>query len=362
MKRKMLKSALKLAPFALVPALVAIKNLSDKLAVVEVPDCLIDLHLHLDGSLSVESVKQLAAMQNIEIPASDAEIKEKISLTGNCKDLNEYLDKFGFALSLLQTKEAVSQAVYNLKEELKQQGLIYAEIRFAPQRHCDKGLTQEEVVLAAIEGMNRSDLKTGLILCCMRGDDNKAENLETLRLAEKYREAGVCAADLAGAEALYPMDSFRYIFDECRRLGVRYTVHAGEAAGPENVHRALLFEAERIGHGIRSYEDLCVLKEVVAYHIPLEFCPTSNLNTSIFERIEDYPFVRYLDAGACITVNTDNMSVSDTTLKKEWRLLIDTFGLKKDDVKKLLLNSAKAAFTDEKTRAELIEKIEKEFE
>lgn len=362
MKKNALNNMAKFSPLAFGAAIAAYAIRSRKNKPFEIPDCLIDLHLHLDGSLSVKSVKQLAAMQGIEIPASDEEIKNRLSLSGNCRDLNEYLDKFYFALSLLQAKEAISQAVYNLKEELKEQGLIYAEIRFAPQRHCDKGLTQEEVVEAAIEGMKRSELKSGLILCCMRGDDNREENLETLRLADKFRNDGVCAVDLAGAEAVYPMESFRYIFDQIKFLGLRCTCHAGEAVGPENVHRAILFDAERIGHGVRSYEDLTVLHEVCSVQMPLEFCPTSNLNTSIFGSIEEYPLPRYLSAGAYVTINTDNMSVSDTTLKKEFRLLIDTFGLKKADVKKLLLNSANAAFADEKTKAELIENIEKAFE
>lgn len=363
MKNKLLKALALLSPAVLSAGAAAAFRLREKKALnFTIPDCLIDLHLHLDGSLSVESVKQLAAMQNIEIPRSDEEIKKLISLSGNCRDLNEYLEKFTFALSLLQTKEAISQAVYNLEEELKQQGLIYAEIRFAPQRHCDKGLTQEDAVLAAIEGMNRSDFRSNLILCCMREDGNREANLETLRLADKYRDMGVCAADIAGDEGSYPMESFRYYFDECKRLGLRNTTHAVEAAGPENVHKAILFETERIGHGIRSYEDLRVLKEVVARQVPLEFCPTSNLNTSIFESIEKYPLKQFLYANACVTVNTDNMSVSDTSLRRELQLLVDTFGLKKADVKKLLLNSAKASFARETVKAELIEEIEKAFE
>ncbi len=329
---------------------------------IEELSCLIDLHLHLDGSISVASAKQLAAMQSIEIPESDEDVKKLLSLSDNCRDLNEYLEKFSFPLSLLQTKEAVSQAVCNLKEELKQQGLMYAEIRFAPQRHCEKGLSQEDAVLAAIEGMERSDLKSNLIICCMREKDNREANLETLAIADKYRGKGVCAVDIAGDEASYPAEYFRYFFDECKRLGLRNTTHAGEAAGPENVHKTILFETERIGHGIRSYEDLKVLKEVVARQVPLEFCPTSNLNTSIFDSIEKYPLRQYLYAGANVTVNTDNMSVSDTTLKKELQLLVDTFELKKEEVKKLLLNSANAAFADEKTKAELVGRIEKEFE
>lgn len=362
MKNKALKIAAVIGSAAAASVSLAAEKMKKNNKVdVEKLDCLIDLHLHLDGSISVASARQLAAMQNIEIPESDEDVKALLSLSGNCRDLNEYLEKFSFPLSLLQTKEAISQAVYNLKEELKAQGLMYAEIRFAPQRHCEKGLSQEAAVLAAIEGSERSDLKSNLIICCMREKGGREANLETLAIADKLRGKGVCAVDIAGDEASYPMDEYRYFFDECKRLGLRNTAHAGEAAGPENVHKAILFETERIGHGVRSCEDLKVLKEVVARQMPLEFCPTSNLNTSIFESIELYPLRQFLYANAYVTINTDNMSVSDTTLKKEFRLLIDTFELKKDEVKKLLLNSANAAFADEKTKAWLVEKIENSF-
>ena len=133
---------------------------------------LIDLHLHLDGSLSLESVKELANLQNIAIPSDDTELTRRLQVSDDCRDLNEYLEKFSFPLTLLQTKEGIETAVYNLEQELKNQGLLYAEIRFAPQLHMQKGLTQTEVVEAAIKGLHRSDFHANLILCCMRGDQN----------------------------------------------------------------------------------------------------------------------------------------------------------------------------------------------
>ena len=147
---------------------------------------LIDLHLHLDGSLSLESVKALAKMQNIAIPESDDEILRTLRVSEDCHDLNEYLEKFAFPGMLLQTKEGISESVYRLCEELKEQGLIYAEIRFAPQLHLAKGLTQDEVVEAAIAGANRSTFKCGLILCCMRMADNQIANMQTVEAAKRY--------------------------------------------------------------------------------------------------------------------------------------------------------------------------------
>ena len=172
---------------------------------------LVELHLHLDGALSIDNCKRIAKIQNIDIP-DDNEILKMMTVLEGCKDLNEFLTKFEFPLSLLQTFEGIKNAVKNLKDELINQGLIYAEIRFAPQLHTSECLTQDEAVRAAIEGLNSSKLRSNLILCCMRGNNNHDENMETVRIAKKYLGKGVCAIDLAGAEALYSTARFEDIF------------------------------------------------------------------------------------------------------------------------------------------------------
>ena len=323
-------------------------------------NCLIDLHLHLDGSVSEKSAKKLAEMQNIVIPEGD-ELKSLLSVNEACKDLNEYMEKFAFPCSLLQTKEAVSEAVFNLMEELKEEGLIYAEIRFAPQKHREQGLTQEEVIRAAIEGLNRSDLAGGLILCCMREEGNLEENLETVTLASRYLGKGVVAVDLAGAEALYPTENFEKEFALAKELGVPYTIHAGEADGPESVKKALEFGAKRIGHGVRSVEESALLEKLAAEGVILECCPTSNIQTCIFDSIKDFPVREFLDAGVKFTINTDNISVSATSLQKEWEMVIETFDLTEDDVKGILLNSVDAAYADEEVKTELRRQIEERY-
>ena len=211
---------------------------------------LVELHLHLDGALSINNCRKLAKIQNINIPDEDA-ISHMMISSSRCCDLNEFLTKFEFPLSLLQTREGIKEAVKNLQEELIEQGIIYAEIRFAPQLHLKKGLNQEEVVIAAIEGLNSSTLKSNLILCCMRGNNNHEANMETINLANKYLGKGVCAIDLAGAEGLYPTIDFKDIFDYAKELGVPFIIHAGEAAGPKSVYDAICFGAQRIGHGVR---------------------------------------------------------------------------------------------------------------
>ena len=323
--------------------------------------CYIDLHLHLDGSLSLASVRRLAEMQGIEIPESDGEVRKLLSVSADCRDLNEYLEKFSFPGTLLQTREGLREAVRALAEELKTEGHIYAEIRFAPQKHCERGLTQEDAVAAALAGLALTDFSAQLILCCMRGDDNHAENLETVEVAAKYLGKGVCAVDLAGAEALFPTKDFEDVFALAQRLGVPAAIHAGEADGPESVRAALRFGAKRIGHGVRSAADPELMKLLAEQGVPLEVCPTSNLNTVVVSDIRDYPFRKLLDAGVRLTVNTDNRSVSATDIRREFTLLAEAFRLTRDEVKSLLLNAAEASFAPAEQRDELKRKIEASF-
>ena len=319
---------------------------------------LIDLHIHLDGSLSLASARALADMQGIALPEDDETLLRMLRVSDNCQSLNEYLEKFALPLTLLQTSEAIGEATFRLCRELAEQGLAYAEIRFAPQLHCERGLTQDAVVEAAIRGMKKSGFYASLILCCMRGGDNLQKNLLTVEVASRFLGKGVCAIDLAGAEALYSTDSFAEVFEYARSLSIPFTVHAGEADGPESVYAALSFGARRIGHGVRSVEDGALLKRLAESGVVLELCPTSNLNTRVFERIEDYPLRKLLDAGVRVTLNTDNTSVSNTTLAREYQLIADTFSLTEGEIRQLAISSLKAAFLDDAEKERLLRKLE----
>ena len=320
---------------------------------------IIDLHLHLDGSISLDSARELAQMQAISLPESDEELQLLLQVDEDCKDLNEYLEKFDLTVSLLQTKEAISTAVYNLESELEDLGLLYAEIRFAPQLHTQNGLTQAEIVEAAIDGMNRCDFRSNLILCCMRGDDNHEQNLETVYVAKEYLGKGVAAIDIAGAEALYPTENFEDLFRLAAQLEIPYTIHAGEADGPASVYNAISFGTKRIGHGVRSAEDKELIKILAEEGVALELCPTSNLNTNIFESLSDYPLVELMDAGVRVTINSDNMVVSATNVPKEFQKLIDTFDLTEEQLQTLAQNAIEASFADTETKDWLFSELEK---
>ena len=315
----------------------------------------IDLHLHLDGAITAEIAKELARLQGITLPAEDDdELCAMLSVPEDCTDLNEFLKCFALPDSLMQTEEGLREAVRLVMDDALSQGVIYAELRFAPQLHTDKGMTQEQAVLAALDGLNQSKLKGNLILCCMRGGDTDV-NFETLELAKKYltEDGGVVAIDLAGAEALFPTKDYRALFARAKEYGVPFAIHAGEADGADSIRDAIEFGACRIGHGVRCFEDDALTRLVIERGIPFEMCPTSNRQTHAVENMEDYPFMSYLEKGVKVTLNTDDPAIEGTTLADEYRYMEQTFGLTREQEKILLTNAVDAAFTSESVKAEL---------
>ena len=190
------------------------------------------LHLHLDGSLRPETVYKWLKEQGKDVTLE--QVKKELMVDKDCRDLNEYLQKFNLPLEVLQSKENIEQATYELFEDLAKQNVIYAEVRFAPSLHVGRGLSYDEIVESAIRGMERAkekyEIDGNLILCCMRGENNTISNLQTVAVAKKYLDKGVCALDLAGAEALYPTQQFIDIFKIAKQANIPFTIHAGEAA------------------------------------------------------------------------------------------------------------------------------------
>ena len=300
---------------------------------------MIDLHLHLDGSLRPLTVREL--LRNNEIT------DDKLKVSDDCRDLNEYLEKFDYPISALQREENIIRAVYELGEDLHDEGVTYAEIRFAPMFSMKEGLSMEAVVEAAIEGAVQSEtehpgLKLGIILCCMRGMP-EADNIRTVETARKYY-GKVCAIDLAGAEGLYPTEVYKDIFARASRYDIPYTIHAGEAAGPESVWKALEFGASRIGHGVRSIEDDRLVEYLAEHEVPLEVCPISNMQTKVYADKTMYPVRQLFQGGVHVTLNTDNRTVSNTCLDKERKFLMNEYDFTEKDFEIMEKYSQKAAF------------------
>ena len=323
--------------------------------------CMTDLHLHLDGAISPQSARALAQMQGIALPEDDDKLLSLLSLSGNCASLDEFLSAFTLPCSLLRTKAAIRCAMETLLRELKAQGVMYAEIRFAPQILTSDDLTQEQAVLAAIDGMRNGAIPANLILCCMRESGLSEQNWKTAELAAKYLGKGVAALDLAGSEAAFPIEGFRDIFSFACEKGIPFTIHAGEAFGAQNVWAALSLGANRIGHGVRAGEDPALLAELAERNIPLEMCPTSNLMTASVPSLAEWPLQTYLDAGITVTINTDDPAIERTDIKREFRLLADAFALSKDEIRQLLINSVRASFAGAALKQTLLQKIDDDF-
>ena len=323
----------------------------------------IDLHCHLDGSITLDIARKLAELQNIELPADDAELESKLSVPESCESLNEFLECFALPCSLMQTKEGITESVRLVQEKNKEQGVAYLELRFAPQKHCDNGLTQRDAIEAALAGLKMCDLHTNLILCLMRGNDNTKENMETVELAKEYlvKDGGVVAIDLAGAEALFHTSEFAAPFAKAKEYGIPFTIHAGEADGASSVKDALDYGAARIGHGVRTKEDSALLEYVIKNRVPLEMCPNSNRQTKSVDDMTKYPIREYLAKGVKVTINTDDPAICRTTIAKEFAYIEKKFGITATDKKTMLLNAAEAAFTDDVTKAELKAQIESAF-
>ncbi|MCA0754173.1 adenosine deaminase [Paenibacillus sp. N4] len=322
----------------------------------------IELHVHLDGSVRPQTLKELALEAGRPLTAySDAELESRMKVNDSCGSLTEYLEKFSFVLPYLQTGEALERTAYELVEQAAAGRVRYIEVRFAPQLHRVTGLTLEAVIRHVTEGLKRGEQHFGTvaraIVICLRSHPLE-QNMAVIEEAARFHGKGVVAADLAGDEASYPPGLFRGLFGEARRLGLPVTIHAGEAGGADHVRVAVMeLGASRIGHGVRIMEDASVMELVKEKQIPLEMCPVSNLQTKAVSAVADYPLRRYLENGILVTVNTDNMTVSDTTLQKEYELLLEHCGLSIGQLVQVIMNGARASFLEPDEKARLIEKV-----
>lgn len=315
---------------------------------------MIELHLHLDGSLRVETALDLAKIQNITLPTEDLkELRNLMEVPEDCPTLHECLKRFDLPIMLLQTEMAIERVSFELVEDLHKLGVTYAEIRFAPQFSTAEGLTQDQVVAAAIKGVKRGmekypAIRCGLILCCMRGADIEEKNLETVEVAKKYMDEIVCAVDLAGAESLFPTKMFEPVFAKVKEYGLPVTIHAGEAigevSGPESMRKALEYGAKRIGHGVMAIEDETLIQELIEKDITLEVCVTSNYHTKLVPSIKEHPIKQLFDTGVRVTFNSDNMTVSNTNIHKEIEILKTQLGFTDEEIRTMQKYAREAAF------------------
>lgn len=324
-----------------------------------------ELHVHLDGSLRPSTMLDLALDQRVTLPASEPRKLAEVMRAADSRDLVEYLKKFAITLSLLQTPGALERAAYELAEDSARENIRYLEVRFSPILHTERGMSLEEAVLAPLRGLVRGEaefgLRTGLILCGIRSMEPSV-SMALAELAVAFRDQGVVAFDLAGAEAGNPARAHREAFQYAANHNLAITVHAGEAAGAASIAQALHeCHARRIGHGTRLHEDPALEAFVNAHRIPLEVCLTSNLQTRASPSLSRHPLRRYFDTGLVVTLNTDNRLISGTTLTDEYWLAHRHLGFTWDELTEVALLGFQAAFLPYQAKVNLLQRTEQEL-
>lgn len=305
----------------------------------------IELHVHLDGSVRPKTVSELL---NYDIK----DVKNKMMVTSDTKDLTEYLTKFDFPIKAMQTKDNLKRIARELALDLKDDDVIYAEVRFAPILHTKEGLSLDEVVSSVLEGIKSvNEINVNLILCMMRGFSYE-DNLKTIMVTKKFLNKGVVGLDLAGDEKKYQTINYKDLFMIAKDNNIPFTIHAGEADTSKSVLDAINFGAKRIGHGIAIVNDEKILNLVKEKNVFLEVCPTSNVDTKAVLSYEKHPIKDLFLKGVKVTVNTDDRTVSNITLSKEYEKLKEYFNFSDEEFLQMNLNAISSSFMneDEKTR------------
>lgn len=311
----------------------------------------IELHCHLDGSLSQAFIEKRLGRS---VKA------EELSVADDCTSLVEYLEKFALPGECLTDEEGLEEAAYDVLQTMSQENVCYAEIRFAPLLHENGTMKCDRVIEAVLRGMERGKqafgVDYGVITCAMR-HHSEEENRRMINIARTYLGEGVCAADLAGAEASYPMSEFMKVFGEAQKLGMPFTLHAGECGSVKNIVDSVQAGAGRIGHGIAMRGVGELQKELASKKIGIELCPISNLQTKAVQSTAEYPMREFLDAGLKVTVNTDNRTVSNTSLTKELEFVQKTYGVRDEEVLLMMRNAVDTAFADDSVKETLYRKL-----
>ncbi|MWB99254.1 adenosine deaminase [Agromyces seonyuensis] len=349
----------------------------------------ISLHDHLDGGLRPQTIIELADELDLEVPSTDAELLgDWFEAQSNSGSLVDYLKTFDLTTAVMQTREGLARVAKESVLDLAADGVIYGELRWAPEQHLARGLSLDEAVEAVQDGIEDGldaadaagyDIRIGQLVTAMRHADR---GLEIAELAVRHRERGVVGFDIAGAEAGFLPSRHRTAFDYLASQFFPTTVHAGEADGLESIRSALLDgRALRLGHGVRLAEDIVVERQdednsyvslgllsqwVRDRRVALELSPSSNLQTGAIaawgDELVDHPFDLLYQLGFRVTVNTDNRLMSATSLSRELALLSDAFGYDLSDFEVFQRNAAEAAFLPIEDREELIELIEDGFD
>lgn len=328
----------------------------------------IELHRHLEGSLRLETLAAIADQYRMDLPGYGVEdIRPLVQIVpGDEPDASVYLAKFGTLRGFYKSPEIIDRVAYEAVADAAAENTVYFELRFTPPALArEKGYSLAEVtdwVIAAVERASRDFGIMVRLIASMNRHESVELGHEVVKVAAERLDRGLVAVDLAGAEREYPGDTFEKVFQEAREAGLAITIHAGEWAGPESIRLAVeKLGAQRIGHGVRVVEDSDVLQMTLERQIAFEVCPTSNVQSGVVRSYEQHPLRDMYQIGLLTTLNTDNTSVGALSLTDEYARAIRYLNFSLDDIKRLILNAAQAAFLPQGEREQLMDRLEAEF-
>jgi adenosine deaminase len=335
------------------------------------------LHDHLDGGLRPATVIDIAGQTGYDgLPTTDAdELAQWFRTASHSGSLERYLEPFSHTVAVMQTPEALHRVAFECVEDLAADAVVYAEVRFAPELHINRGLSFDAITDAVLAGFvdgEKAAAAAGhpiVVRCLVTAMRHAAVSREIAELAIRFRDKGVVGFDIAGAEAGYPPTRHLDAFEYMRNNNARFTIHAGEAFGLPSIQEAIAFcGADRLGHGVRITDDIDVAEDgevrlgllasiLRDKRIPLEMCPSSNVQTGAVASIAEHPFDLLARTRFRVTVNTDNRLMSDTTMTREMALLVDAFGYGWSDLLRFTVNAMKSAFVPFDERLAIIDEV-----
>ena len=323
-----------------------------------------ELHVHLDGSLRPATMLELAAEYGKPMPATEPDALREYMHVKDARNLVEYLERFDITLSVMQRAGALERIAYELAEDLAAENVRYAEVRYSPILNTREGLPLTEAVDAPLRGLKRAEadfgIRTGLIICGIRNMD-PATSRDLADLTVAYKDRGVVAFDLAGAEYNYPAKKHKDAFFTVINKNMAATIHAGEAYGAESIHQALHYcKAHRIGHGTRLFEDPDLMQYVKDFRVPIEICLTSNVQTRAVPSFDAHPLRLYYDQGIVLSLNTDNRLMSATTVTEEYWRAHQHLGFTWPELVEISLMGFQSAFLHYEEKEALINRVRSE--
>jgi adenosine deaminase len=312
-----------------------------------------ELHLHLDGSLRVETALDLARSRGVDAPRNAEEMRDALVAPARGASQAELLRAFDLPIALMQDAEALTRIAAELVESKAADGVRYLEIRWGPLLHVARGLSLADGIGAVCEGASEAAERTGTtvrLICTALRSHDPSDNVGLARAAARFIDRGLTGFDLAGPEAAFPDPLLhRAAFDAARTEGLRITLHAGEWDGPAQVWRALELDPERIAHGSVAIDDEALCRELTARGVTLDLCPTSNVQAGIVASVEAHPLARLFRAGVPVTLSTDDATVSDVTLSQEYARAVERNGLALPELWAIDRHALDVAFADDET-------------